>query len=97
MCKSLPVQMITCEVSYAYTEKWIGNVQPLSAPIPLARVSQLVKAEKYMADTDYFIHGADAVPILACSMVTAMMHKNSEGKLLIYIRTMDNSQSKLND
>lgn len=37
-----------------------------------------------MVDTDYFIPAAVAVQSLVCSMVSAMMYKNSYGKLLIY-------------
>lgn len=37
-----------------------------------------------MADTDDFIPGAVAVQSLVCSMVRAMMYKNSYGKFLMH-------------
>lgn len=37
-----------------------------------------------MADTDDFIPGAVAVQSLGCSMVRAMIYKNSCGKVLMH-------------
>jgi len=76
--------MITCEAAYPYPGKQTGNAQPFSESIPLARITQLVKSEKYMADTDYFIPGAVAILSLVWSVVSAMMYKNSRGKFLVY-------------
>lgn len=72
MQKSLPVQMITCEAAYPYPGKETGNAQPTSGSIPLARITQLVKREKYMADKDDFTPEEVVVQSLVCSMVSAM-------------------------
>lgn len=40
------------------------SAQPLSDSVPLVEITPLVKRQKYMADKDYFIPGAIAVPSL---------------------------------
>lgn len=74
--------MITCEAVYLYPGKQIANFQPFcNCPID-QRKTLWVKGKKYMADTDDFIPGAVAIQSLVCSMVRAMMYKNSYGKVL---------------